>query len=148
MSSTKVSVVVRNMLESLIFLKKGVQMVWVVSASLVPPTELSVEMEAALGTETVQEPMSVTVCQEKLLNKLNLDGFSNWTPQNAAAAKELVLASHDIFVLDGNELSCTSAIEHEICINDSEPFKERFRCIPLTLLVMCSPHSGTCWKQG
>ena len=36
MSSRKVSVVVRNMSESPIFLKKGMQVAWVVSASLVP----------------------------------------------------------------------------------------------------------------
>ena len=35
-----------------IFLKKGVQVVHVVSVSPVPPVELSPEMEAALGTET------------------------------------------------------------------------------------------------
>ena len=51
-----------------------------------------------------------------------------------AAARELILAFHDIFTLDGNELGCMSAIEHEICINSSEPFKEQFRCIPLPLL--------------
>ena len=96
----------------------------VVSTSLVPPAELSPEMEATLGTETVWEPMSVTACQEKPLEKLNLDDLSTWTPWNVAAAKELVLALHDIFALDGNELGCTSAIEHEIHINDSEPFKD------------------------
>ena len=46
MSSNKVSVVVRNMSESPIFLKKGVHVVRVVSASPVSPTELSPEMEA------------------------------------------------------------------------------------------------------
>ena len=51
MSSSKVSVVVRNMLESAIFLKKGMQVARVVSASPVPPVELSPEMEAALGAE-------------------------------------------------------------------------------------------------
>ena len=120
MSSSRVSVVVRNMSESPIFLKKGVQ---VVSTLLVPPTELSPEMETTLGTETTWEPMSVTTHQEKLLEKLNLDGLSNWTPQNAMVAKELILAFHDILVLDENELGCTSAIEHKICINDSEPSK-------------------------
>ena len=54
MSSSKVSVVVRNMLESLIFLKKGVQVVRVVSASPVPPMEISLEMEAVLGAEDRQ----------------------------------------------------------------------------------------------
>ena len=60
----------------------------------------------------------------KTCQKLNLDGLSNWTPWNVAMAKELVLAFHKIFVLDGNKLDCMSAIEHKICINDSEPFKE------------------------
>ena len=50
--SSKVSLVVRNISDSHIFLKKGVPMVRVVSASLVPPVELSPEMEAALGTES------------------------------------------------------------------------------------------------
>ena len=49
-------------------------------------------MEVALRMETLQEPMSVTVLQEKLLEKLNLDGLSNWTPWNAAAAQDLILA--------------------------------------------------------
>ena len=95
-----------------------------VSASPVPPAELSLKMEVALGTETIWKPMCVTAHQEKLLDKLNLDSLSNWTPQNVAVAKELVLAFHNIFVLDGNKLGCMSAIEHIICINDSEPFKE------------------------
>ena len=78
--------------------------------------------------------MTVAVQQELLFKKLNLDGLSNWTPRNVAAARKLILAFHDIFVLDGNELGCTSVIEHEICINSSEPFKEWFRYIPQPLL--------------
>ena len=134
MRSSKVSVVVRNMLDSPIYLKKGVWLAHVVSASLVPPVELSPKMEAALRAEIACEPMMVTVWQEKLLKKLNLDGLSNWTSRNTAAARELVLAFNDTFVLDGNELGCMSAIEHKIHINNSEPFKEWFRHIPLPLL--------------
>ena len=63
MSSSKVSVVVRNMSDCPIFLKKGIQVVWVVLASLVPPAELLLEMEAILGMETVWVPMSVTARQ-------------------------------------------------------------------------------------
>ena len=108
------------------FLKKGMPVVRVVSASLVPPTELSPEMEAALGMESRPEPMSVAVRQEKLLEKLNLDGLAHWSPENAMAARELVLAYHDVFVLESNELGCTSAIEHEIHIENDAPFKEWF----------------------
>ena len=125
---------VRNMSDSHIFLKKGVPVAHVMSASLVPPTELSLEMEAALGTEAKPEPMSVVARQEKLLEKLNLDGLAHWSLRNATAARELVLAYHNVFALESNELGCTSAIEHEICINNSEPFKERFRRIPPPLL--------------
>ena len=134
MSSSKVFIVVRNMLDSPIFLKKGVRVACIVSALPVTPVELAPEMEAALGIEAAHEPMTVAMWQEKLLQKLNLDGLINWTPRNAAAARELVLAFHDIFTLDGNELGCTSVIEHEICNNNNEPFKESFRCIPPPLL--------------
>ena len=59
MSSSKVSVVVRNMSESVIFLKKGMQVVRVVSASPVPPAETSLEMEVVLGAEDRWQPLSM-----------------------------------------------------------------------------------------
>ena len=130
----RVSLLVRNMSDSHIFLKKGVPVARVMLASLVPPTELLLEMEAALGTEARPEPMSMVVRQEKLLEKLNLDGLAHWSPRNAAAARELVLAYHDVFALESNELGCTSAIEHEIRIKNSESFKEQFRCLTPPLL--------------
>ena len=132
--SRRVALVVRNVSDSQIFLKKGVPVVRVISASLVPPTELSPELEAALDEEPRPEPLSVAARQEKLLEKLNLDGLTHWSPENAVAARELVLAYHDVFTLESNELGCTSAIEHEICIENDEPFKEQFQHIPLPLL--------------
>ena len=132
--SGRVSLVVRNVSDSQIFLKKGVPVVQVVSAMLVSPTELSPEMEAALDEESRPEPLLVAARQEKLLEKLNLDGLAHWSPENVMAVRELVLAYHDVFVLESNELDCTSTIEHEICIKKDEPFKERFWHIPLPLL--------------
>ena len=81
-SSGKVSLVVRNMSDSHIFLKKGVPVAQVVSASLVQPVELSPEMEVALSAESRPKPMSVAARQEKLLEKLNLDGLAHWSPEN------------------------------------------------------------------
>ena len=124
---------VRNMLDSHIFLKKGVPVAQVMLASPVPPMELSPEMEAALGMEARPEPMLVVV-RQKLLEKLNMDGLPHWSPRNAAVVRELVLAYHDVFTLESNELGCTSAIEHEIRIENSEPFKEQFWHIPPPLL--------------
>ena len=132
--SGKVSLVVRNVSDSHIFLKKGVPVVQVVSASLVPPVELSPEMEAILGMKSQPKPMLVAVRQEKLLEKLNLDGLVHWSPENAEVARELVLVYHDVFALESNELGCTSAIEHEIRIENGESFKEWFWHIPPPLL--------------
>ena len=83
------------------------------------------------------------------------------------AARELVLAYHDVFALESNELGCTSAIKHEIHIENDEPFKERFQHIPPPLLdevcaslrdmleagVICTSQSPWCnavvlvWKK-
>ena len=65
------------------------------------------------------------------MDKLNLNGLSEWSPHNAATVRELLFSYHNIFAL---KVGCTSGIEHEICINNDKPFKERFRCIPPPLL--------------
>ena len=88
--------------------------------------ELSPKMEATLSAESRPEPLSVAARQEKLLEKLNLDGLAHWSPENVVAARELVLAYHDAFALESNELGCTGAIEHEIRIKNDEPFKNGF----------------------
>ena len=78
--------------------------------------------------------MSVAARQEKLFEKLNLDGLAHWSPGNVVVVRELVLAYHDVFALESNELGCTSTIQHEICIKNSKPFKEWFQHIPPPLL--------------
>ena len=90
--SSRVSLMVRNMSDSHTFLKKGVLVARVMSASLVPPNELLLEMEAALGMEAKPEPKLVVARQERLLEKLNLDGLAHWSLRNAVAVRELVLA--------------------------------------------------------
>ena len=120
------------MLDSQIFLKKGVLVAQVVSASLLPPMELSPELEVTLGKEPRPEPLLVAARQEKLLEKLNLDGLTHWSPENVVAVRELVLAYHDVITLESNELGCTSAIE--IRNENDEPFKELFQHIPPPLL--------------
>ena len=132
--SERVFLVVRNVSDSQLFLNKGMPVVQVVSAMLVLPVELSPEMEAALGEESRPEPLLVSARQEKLLEKLNLDGLAHWSQENAVAVRELVLAYHDVFTLESNKLGCTSPIEHKICIENDESFKEWFRHIPPPLL--------------
>ena len=146
MSSSKVPMVVRNISESPIFLKKGVQVAQVVSASPVSPVELSTEMEATLGVEAMQEPMSLTAWQEKLLEKLNSDGLSNWTPQNAATAQDLILPSTfshrkemSLVVLVQSSMRSALLIVSHLRSN-SDAFRHFWR--------RCVPHSGICWMRG
>ena len=132
--SGKVYLIIRNISDSHIFLKKGVPVVRVMLATPVLPMELSPEMEAALGTESHPESMSVAAGWEKLLEKLNLDRLAHWSLGKTVVVRELVLAYHDVFMLESSELGCTSAFEHEIRIKNSKPFKEWFRHIPPPLL--------------
>ena len=74
--SGRVSLMVRNMSNSHIFLK-GVPVARVMLGSPVPTTELLPEMDATLDMEAKPEPMSVVARQEKLLEKLNLDGLAH-----------------------------------------------------------------------
>ena len=60
MGSDKVSVVVCNMLDSPIYLQKGMRIARMESTLPVPPAELSPEVQAALGKEIQLEPLSVT----------------------------------------------------------------------------------------
>ena len=127
----QISIVVRNMTDQAIFLKKGTQVAHIVSATLAPPEETPTQGEDA---HAPRECMTVQEWQDKLLEKLNLDGLSQWTPRNAAITRELLLSYHDAFALEPDELGCMSTIEHEIHLSDEEPFKEQFRCIPPPLL--------------
>ena len=107
-------------------------MVHIVSVMLAPLEEAPSEQDE--DVQALKEHMTVQERQEKLLEKLNLNGLSEWTPHNAAIARELLLSYHDAFALEPDELGCTSAIEHEIRLSDDEPFKEHFRHIPPPLL--------------
>ena len=97
-------------------------MAHVVSAMLSPLEEAPSRQEE--DVQAPKERMSVREQQDKLLEKLDLNGLSEWTPRNAAIARELLLSYHDAFALEPNELRCTSTIEHEIRLTEEEPFKE------------------------
>ena len=55
---------VRIMSDCPIFLKKGIQVAWVVLALPLPLAELSPKMEAVLGMETMWAPMPVTTSRK------------------------------------------------------------------------------------
>ena len=108
------------------------QVAHIVSAMLACLEEMP--KEQAEDAQALKECMTVQERQEKLMEKLNLDGLSEWSPHNAAIVRELLLSYHDAFALESDEPGCTSTIKHEICLSNNEPFKEHSRCIPPPLL--------------
>ena len=103
----QVSIVVRNITDKAIFLKKGARVAHVVSAMLAPPEEMPSEQDE--DAQASKEHMTVKERQDKLLEKLNLNGLSEWTPRNATIAREFLLSYHDAFALEPDKLGCTSA---------------------------------------
>ena len=63
-------------------------------------------------------------------------------------AQYLIQEYHDVFLLDKNELGYMNTVKHKIKIDDSEPFKEHFRCIPPPLLGEVRQHINEMLEVG
>ena len=119
------------MTDNAIFLKKGMWVVHVVSVMLAP---LRKHLRTSWGHTSIEGMNDSTRETRKTAGEIE-----SWWPKwvvsrNAAIVRELLLSYHDTFALKSDELGCTSTIKHEIQLNDDEPFKEHFRCIPPPLL--------------
>ena len=55
---------------------------------------------------------------------------------------------HNIFSLEPNEIGCTDMVEHVIELLDTEPFKERFRCIAPLLVEEVWEHIQEMLDRG
>ena len=69
----QISIVVRNMTDQAIFLKKGAQVAHVVSAMLAPPEEMPSKQEE--DAQAPKEHMTVQERQDKLLGEIELRWF-------------------------------------------------------------------------
>ena len=134
--SNSVPVVIKNTTRKFVILNKGIVFAKVVATNEIPTLQLKPSMMEALDEiQGIKRPrMSISKWRKKLIQKLDLSGFKVWPSELAKAAKELLMEHHDIFALDGNELGCTSTIEHIISLIDLNPYKERFHKIPPPLL--------------
>ena len=61
-----------------------------------------------------------------VLDQLNLEGLDQWTDDQKKAAKELLVASADVFSKDELDLGKCNILKHDIKITDPQPFKERY----------------------
>ena len=65
--------------------------------------------------------------QERLMEKLSMEGMDNWDIENQEKARSIMKKYHDIFALEPLELGRTNIVKHMIKVNNPVPFKERYR---------------------
>ena len=75
-----------------------------------------------------------------ILDQLNLEGLDKWTEDQQKAAKDLLVASADIFSKDDLDLGKYNILKHDIKITDPQPFKERYIRIPPHLYEEVKAH--------
>ena len=135
--SRSVWVVLHNLTGKLVHLPAGRPVAWVVAANAIPDATPSPEFMRKLDElEPGKEPsqkMTIEDRQKLLLELLQKDGrldkLKTWPPELALQFERMLMEHHNIFSLERNEIGCTDAAEHVIKLLDTEPFKERFRCI-------------------
>ena len=135
--SRSVSVVLRNLMGKPVHLPARRPVARVVATNAIPNATLFPEFMRKLDElEPGQEPsqkMMIEDRQKLLLELLRKDGhldkLKEWPPELALQFERMLMEHHNIFSLERNEIGCTDAAEHVIELLDTEPFKERFRCI-------------------
>ena len=60
----------------------------------------------------------------------------------------MLMEHHNIFSLELNKIGCTDTAEHVIELLDTEPFKERFRCIAPPLVEEVQEHIQEMLDEG
>ena len=63
---------------------------------------------------------------EKLYESLNLQGIESWTEQQKQSAKNLIMEYQHLFAMNLSDLGRTSLVQHDIKLDDTTPFKERY----------------------
>ena len=75
-----------------------------------------------------------------VLDQLYLEGLNVWTEDQQHVAKDLLLASSDVFSENDLDLIKCNILKHSIKITYPQPFKERYRRIPPHLYEEVKAH--------
>ena len=145
--SSGVSIGLRNLSCKCVTIKSKTVVATVAVANLVPfsmapklegedKRELKKQYEEQIDSKTVQgvgeqkdehpgdlklEPLSPE--KERLLfEKIDLSGIKDWDPEDQTQDRKLFKEYEKLFALDDLDLGHTSAVKHEIKLNDYTPF--------------------------
>ena len=96
MGSNRITVVLRNNSKEWVEIQKGMPIVRMVTANLIPPADL--------GSSPVKTPDSGRKSEEErqrtLLEKLDLYGLESWGTKAAEQARSLLIEYHNLFSLE------------------------------------------------
>ena len=151
--SRNVSVVLRNLAGKPVHLAAGRPVARVVATNAVPDAAPSPEFLRKLDElEPKRDPpkkLTIEERQKLLLELLSKEGQLNklkqWPPELALKFEQMLMEHHNIFSLELNEIGCMDTAEHVIELLDTEPFKERFRCIAPPLVRRYENTFRKCW---
>ena len=101
------------------------------------PTEAQV-----CGTEVQDAPAS-EIKQE--LQRLQWEGLS---PEEQQAARRLLASYSDTFSTADGEVGCTSLVQHEIPLTNSNPVRQRYRRIPPAQFTQVKEHVHELLRKG
>ena len=139
---SEVEVVIQNRSEKDMKLKPCTKVGTVITANIVPTTQVSNEFDMGEqervscilaqveSTDILWETSYWSRDSKDILQKLNLSGMEEWEPQLQQDAQDLLCKFACIFSQNDLDLGKTSIIKHPIKVNDPVPFKEWYRCIP------------------
>ena len=127
--SQKVTVMLRNVTNDAITLRKGRVIAELAAANLIPnkvaPRFLKDNREMKL-VKSGQLQVAKGKRIEKLMGKLDLSGMKTWTEECQEGARQTMTDFEDIFALEPLELGKTNLVKHSIKVNNPVPFKERY----------------------
>ena len=121
--SDRIAVSLRNTTEDWVLIDKGVPIVRMEAANLVPPVTTDF-----ITSKPQTQKLSEEERQKALMEKLDLSGLAGWTEDLATKAKNLLMEYHNLFSLEKSEIGQTKMVKHTIVLKDPDttPFKERF----------------------
>ena len=131
--SQKVTVMLRNVTNDVITLRKGRIIAELAAANLVPnkiaPQFIKDNRDMKL-VKSGQLQVGKGKRIKTLMEKLDLSGMGTWTEECQGKANQTMMDFKDIFALKPLELGKTNLVKHSIKVNNLIPFKERYQKIP------------------
>ena len=148
--SKHVAIVIKNQMDALITIGKGIKITQGVAANSATPVEVihgtleKVDEIQGIG----QTQMMIEWQKETLLQQLDLSGLEEWSWANHMSAHAPLTKYHNVFSLEPGKLGCMSLTKHDTWLVDDEPFKERFQRIPPPMVEEVRAHMKEMLEAG